>query len=169
MKASAIVSPVDSTDQFSRRTVLDLSHAVKAPRFATADHERSRIVREVLDLFTLDVPQTPRPERTVDMSESVVLEGLSIVNSLRTGDHVVRQRRVADLAAPELSIAEPFEPAPTLQADAAAALDRMATQRVRARVVARPAPAAGRSSIVWVAAAMVIAALVITAWIAVRS
>lgn len=130
-------------------------------RFDDTDWRRSALRRELRD-----VP---------NFTESIELASDHAVT--RFIDHATKRetsRRVVQFAfAPEpaLTIAEepkPFERVPTLASEAAAALDRMATQRVRARVVARPAPAAGRSSIVW-AVAIVTAGLAVAAWFALHS
>jgi hypothetical protein len=130
-------------------------------RFNDTDWKRSALRRELRD-----VP---------NFTESIELEADHAVT--RFIDHATKRetsRRVVQFAfAPEpvLAIAaepQPFERVPTLASEAAAALDRMATQKVRARAVARPAPSAGRSPVAW-AVVLVLGALAAAAWIAVRS
>jgi hypothetical protein len=82
-----------SSNNHSTRQVLPLSAAVKGPRFSTSKHwEISQTAREVLDSFDLPL----RREPTVDHSESIVMHGSEIVNTLRTGAHVVKQTRTSD-------------------------------------------------------------------------
>jgi hypothetical protein len=173
MRASSILADAPASDDFSRRQILPASAAVKGPRFSTTKHWAiSSVAREVLDSF--DLPLTPRPERNIDPAESIVLEGCVILNSLRTGSHVVKQRRTVDFETwPELSIAEPFAVVAddSIRGAAAERLRQISTvkrPRVAPRPVARPAPAAGRSQVLF-AAVLVLGALAFAAWIAVRS
>jgi hypothetical protein len=129
-----------SSNDHSTRQVLPLSAAVNVPRFRRRDWERSAQVREILDSFNL--PQTPKPERTVDHSESIIMHGSEILNTLRTGAHVVKQRRTSDHL-PTLPVeleVEPFETVAdtTLQADAATALAAINDRKPHARRSVRP-------------------------------
>ena len=156
--------PVD----FSRRQVLPASAAVSAgplPRFRRRDHERSALVREILDQFAHEAARrfaaVPAPIVDDQNSESVVLSANEIVNTLRTGGHAVTQRRTVDFETlPELAIAEPFVPViSTVRDDAAAALAAM-NERPHARRshrLVRPTPKAPLSSgrgALWIAFAI---------------
>lgn len=158
-----------SDKSHSTRQVLPLSAAVQGPRFTTADHERSRIVRETLDSF--DLPLRPRTERTVDHSESIILDGNVIENRLTTGAHIVRQRRVSDHLPTlplELAVVEPFEPNTTLQADAATALAAINDRKPFARRTVRPERATAphwATRTVWVWTLLVGSALTAAAWL----
>jgi hypothetical protein len=159
--------PVD----FSRRTVLDLSQAVRPVRFGTRSHAVAAQAREASDLFVLDrlrdAPAAPPVERDCD-HESVILDGPMITNVMHTGGFAVRQRRTVDLEAPaELAIAaepEPFQMiANTTQSDAAALLQRLADRRPSARrghrLPAKRIVAPRTASPVWLAAVIVLGAL----------
>jgi hypothetical protein len=161
------VQAANCDDTFSRRQFLPASAAVKGPRFRRRDWELSSQVREILD--EINVPLTPRPERNIDPAESIVLAGNEIFNSMRTGDHVVKQRRTVDFAMlPELAIAEPVpvheESLRNAAGEALAALNQRRATPARRAV---PAPSQGRS-LAW-AVAVVVAGLTVAAWFAVRS
>lgn len=153
-------------DDFSRRQVLDLSHAVIGPRFRRRDWERAAQIREAIDI-DLRVPQTPRPERNDDPAESIVMFSNVIENRMTTGAHVVRLRRVTDLdPLPELAIAaEPFATVAddSIRGAASEALAAINNRKPSARRAPRPAvpkpPKATRPA--WIATALVLAALVI--------
>jgi hypothetical protein len=158
-------------DDFSRRQVLDLSQAVRAVRFRRRDWERAAQIREAIDL-DLRVPQTPRAERNDDPAESIVMFANVIENRMTTGAHVVRQTRTVDLPTlPELAIAAPlaFETVTdtTLQSDAAAALDRLATRKPHGRRghrLPRPAaPKAPRSTSTGATVAVIVIAVITVA------
>ena len=139
MRATPILPSFDPT----RRQVLPLSEAVRAPRFKRRDWQLSAQVREVADSFEL--PRQPSPPVDDDAhGESIVMQGAEIRNTLRTGSHVVTQKRIADLGTlPELAIIEApqaFERAPTLLEDADAALNRLATRANKVRRAVRPEP-----------------------------
>jgi hypothetical protein len=169
MRATAILSvPAPAADEFGRRQILPVSAAVRCPRFSTTRHWAiSATAREVLDSF--DLPLTPRPERSIDPAESIVLEGCVILNSLRTGSHVVKQRRTVDFETlPELSIAEPFAVVAddSIRGAAAERLRQISTvkrPRNSAPVLRRSTPSP------WVAVAIVAAGLTAAAWIAARA
>lgn len=158
----------------SKRQVLPASAAVKARRFSTSRHwAPSAQIREVMDLH---VPQTPKPERTVDHSESIILDGNVIENRLTTGAHVVRQRRVVDhlpTLSVELAVVEPevYERvvAPSLAADADAALARLDSRRAHARRshrLNRPATKAPRAASTGaLVIAIIVAVVVAAAWL----
>ena len=168
MSSNSILSSADSSGEFSARTVLPAHMAVRVSsqhsarrRFADNDWRASQLRRELRD----------RPTFT----ESIELEADHAVT--RYIDHATKRetsRRVVQFAfAPEpaLTIAEeprPFERVPTLASEAAAALDRMSTRKPKARAVTRPAPAAGRSRVLF-ATVLVLGALAFAAWLAVRS
>jgi hypothetical protein len=168
VQAIRILPPIQAADDFSRRQFLPASAAVKGPRFRRRDWELSAQVREILD--EINLPLTPRAERSIDPAESIVLAGNEIFNSLRTGGHVVKQRRTVDFAMlPELSIAEPVpvhvESLRNAAGEALAALNQRRVASVRRAV---PEPSAGRSLVLF-AAVLVLGALACAAWIAVRS
>ncbi|HWS68096.1 MAG TPA: hypothetical protein VN325_35435 [Steroidobacteraceae bacterium] len=151
----------------SKRTVLPTSAAVKGPRFRRRDWELSSQVREILDDFHGGHVHA-RAEH-VDAAESIVMAGNEILNSLRTGSHVVKQRRTVDFATlPELSIAEPVPvPDDSLRGAASEALAAINNRRPAARRVPRapdPKPSKATSpaaiAIVLALAALIICALV---------
>lgn len=78
----------------AQRQVLPASAAVKVQRFTTADHERSRIVREVMDSW--DVPLTPRPVADAPC-ESIIMEVRKFGAPCAPAAHVVRQNTTAAL------------------------------------------------------------------------
>jgi hypothetical protein len=154
----------------SARVVLPVSAAVKAPRFSPSRHwSNSQIVREVLDSFA-HTPLRPAPRVVADHnSESIVMEGVEIRRTMRTGSHVVRQNSTAALDVDHTPAPLAFEVVAdtTLASEAAAALDRLATQTVRARRRAVPAPSADRSHVAWFAIVMLVislGALALAAW-----
>lgn len=159
-----------SSNNHSTRQVLPASAAVKGPRFSTSKHwEISSTAREVLDSF--DLPLRPAP--TVDHSESIVMNGSEILNTLRTGSHVVKQRRVSDHLPTlplELAIAqEPFVPDPSVQVAAGQALaainDRkpFARRSVRLPRKTQTAPRATSRALTWTL--IVVSSLVAAAWL----
>ncbi|MGO9994696.1 MAG: hypothetical protein ACLPTF_19565 [Steroidobacteraceae bacterium] len=137
-------------DTFSRRQILPASAAVKGPRFRRRDWELSAQVREILD--EINVPLTPRPERSIDPAESIVLAGNEIFNSMRTGGHVVKQRRTVDFAMlPELAIAEPAAVVDdSLRNAAGEALAALNQRRVAPARRADPEPSAAPATWYWV-------------------
>lgn len=154
----------------TKRQFLPASAAVTALRFRRRDWERSSQVREILDSFNL--PQTPRAERTVDFSESVVLDGNVIENRMTTGAHVIKQRRTVDFEAlPELSVVEPFETVAdtTLQADAATALAALNNRKPSSRRSVRPERATTdahwATRTIWVWTLLIGSALMAATWL----
>jgi hypothetical protein len=147
------VQAANCDDTFSRRQFLPASAAVKGPRFSPSrDWSNSQIVREVLDSFA-HTPLRPAPRIVADHnSESIVMEGAEIRRTMRTGSHVVRQNSTAALDVDHTPAPLAFEVVAdtTLASEAAAALDRLATQTVRARRRALPAPSAAPSTWYWV-------------------
>lgn len=140
-----------SSNDHSTRQVLPLSAAVSTstlPRFRQRDHACSALVREILDQFNHETERrfaaVPAPERDVG-TESIVMQGAEILNTMRTGSHVVKQRRTSDHAPLPLELevvaAEPFVPVvTTLRTDAAAALEVLNNRKPR-----KVAPAPKRS------------------------
>jgi hypothetical protein len=158
-----------SDQHHSTRQVLPLSAAVTALRFRRRDWEQSSQVREILDSFNL--PQTPKPERTVDHSESIIMHANVIENRMTTGAHVVRQTRVVDhlpTLSVELAVVEPeaYERVvdATLQQDADAALARLESRRAHARrgvrLARKPATAPKAARLSWIWTVIVVSVLV---------
>lgn len=150
----------------TKRQVLPISEAV---RFKRRDWERSQTVREVLDSFTTNPPKPN--DRYIDPAESIIMSGNEIQNTLRTGSHVVKQKRTVDLGTlPELSVVEPFAVVPdtTTRDDAAAALaalnERKPHARQGARLPRKPLKAPRTASPVWLTTVIVLGVLVAAAW-----
>jgi hypothetical protein len=171
MRASSILTDAPASDDFSRRQILDLSHAVRAPRFSTSAWQRSALIREVLDMGpTRAIPLTPRPE-PVTSELSIVMEGNHVRESFRTGAHVARRRYVAALVEPELAVApEPFEVVPdtSLQAAAGEALRRLSTVKQMRRALPAPPSTVGYTVVMWVAAALMVVCAAAGLWAVAR-
>ena len=162
----------DSTGSFERRQIIPVSMRVSTdplPRFRQRDHARSALVREILDQFNHEAARrfaaVPAPIVDDQNSESVVLSANEIVNTLRTGSHVVSQRRTVDFETlPELAIAEPplVPVISTVRDDAAAALAAM-NERPHARrghrLPTKRLQTPRTASPVWLAAVIVLGAL----------
>jgi hypothetical protein len=171
MSPSSLPS-LDASDTFGRRQVIPITDAVRRVRFSTSRHWAiSAAAREILDEIHdgLSVPQTPRAE-PIDTTESIVMEGTGFETRFVTGAHVARRKVTCAFAddAP-LAIVEPTPFAVvadiSLQQAAAEALNRLATQRTRARrlslVGKHEVTPALRSPVVWFAIAIVVTSLAV--------
>ena len=108
------ILPVD----FSRRTILPAAVAVSCPPFTDADHQRSALVRDILDTLELDSRMPPPPPPAAEVScESIILEGHEIRSRYTTSGMIVSQQRSVAFAtdAPlELAAPPAFEREPSL-------------------------------------------------------
>lgn len=146
----------------TQRQVLPSSAAVKQVRFTTADHERSRIVRETLDSFDTPLRCAPVAPR-VDADhhhESIVLEGAEVRRTMRTGSHAVRQTFTTPLELDTTPAPLAFEVVAdsTLQTDAANALAAL-NDRKRKPARKRTEPQAAG----WVSASISLGVVIIAA------
>jgi hypothetical protein len=142
--------------------------------FTSIDHERSRIVREVLDSF--DGPPIPYPAKSIQTMEAIELSGNEVRAEFRTGEHVVRRRFTAAFdTAPALALLDepsaPLQPfadvEPTLQAAAAERLRAIQTASER-RAFTRSRPVPVPSPWPYIAVAGLMIAGFVVLWLAVR-
>jgi len=165
---SNLLSPTGEFPAFnpSARQVLPAS-AAHGPAF---NHVNAAIIREAMDLID-SYAATKRPARL--SCEAIVLEGASVVSTYTNGGRLVASRRLVC----NFTVEQPLEIAPdpvpfvavvpTLQAEAAQALDRLATQSIKARRRAAIVVPARQSPVVWVATVMAflaVGAAVLAAW-----